>query len=489
MKQNILVRLFTYQHRYGLGYIIFLVLLLGVLAISFSIPGELTNLEQRSAIESARFSLTDPATKSIVDLPYHLLQKASLHFFGITTFAIKLPSLVIAAFIGIGIIWLLRRWLLRNSIALFASIIAITSSQFIVAASTGTALIMPIFWMVAFLLLALKISAGPQSIWWWICIAIVGGLSLYTPLSIYLILSILLATLLHPHLRHLLKHAPKKHIFVALFIVIIVIAPLIFAITKHPEHLKTLLGWPVSGVSFGILKFNLIELAKNYLAFWKPDITIIGLAPLFGAASFALIILGGLKLIADHHAARSYGLALLVPLLLIVVVLQPLFAGILFVPFVLLLAIGIEALLDEWYKLFPHNPYARVVALIPVILLLTSITFGNLGYYMDAYRYSPSLPRFYTRDLDIMHDVLKKYPSATLVTTANQQAFFDLLRRDYPLMNTSQDVPVNISKKQPIIIGTGTGIDTNNFKGLLYIATDQYSERAPRFYVFAAHAR
>jgi len=485
MKQNVLVRLFTYQHRYGLGYIIFSILLLGILTISLNIPGELTNLEQQSAAQSATFSFADPTVKSVIDLPYHLLQKASLHFLGVTTFAIKLPSLIIAAFIGIGIIWLLRRWLLRNSIALFASIIAITSSQFIIAASTGTALIMPLFWMVVFLLFALKISSNHKSLWWWLCIAFVGALSLYTPLSIYLIVSILLATILHPHLRHLLRSTPKKHIILASLVVIVIVSPLLFAIVKHPEHLKTLLGWPVTGISFGTLKFNIIDLIKSYFWFWKPDITAIGATPLFGAASFALIIFGALKLAINHHAARSYGLALLLPLLIIVVILQPLFAGILFVPFILLLAIGIEALLDEWYKLFPHNPYARVVALLPVILLLVSITLGNIGYYMDAYRYSASLPRFYTRDLDIMHGILKKYPSATLVTTTHQQDFFDLLRRDYPKAHISQSIPSHTSKEQPVIIGTGSGINVNKMNGLLYIATDQYKDREPRFYVFS----
>lgn len=486
MKQHILIRLFTYRHRYGLGYILFFVLLLGVLLLSYNIPGELTNAEQKSAVESATISLTDPTTRSVIDLPYHLLQKASLHFFGITTFAIKLPSLIIAACIGTGILWLLRRWLLRNSIALFASVIAITTSQFIAAASTGTALIMPLFWMVAFLWLALKISANHKSLWWWFCIALVGGLSLYTPLSIYLLLSIFLATFLHPHLRHLLRSTPWTHFLVAGVTFIIIIAPLSFALFKHPEYFKILLGWPESGISFGILKFNIIELLKNYFEFWKPDITDIGATPLFGAASLALVIFGALKLAAEHHAARSYGLALLLPLLIVAVVLQPHFAGVLFVPFILLLAIGIEALLDEWYRLFPHNPYARVVALVPIIILLFSIMLGNIGYYTDAYRYSTSLPRFYTRDLDIAHDILEKYPSATIVTTQTQQPFFDLLRRDFPDTQTSLHMPKTISKARPAVITTGTGIDIAKLKTPLYIATDHYEQRSPRFYVIGS---
>jgi 4-amino-4-deoxy-L-arabinose transferase-like glycosyltransferase len=419
----------------------------------------------------------------VVDLPYRFLQKASLHFFGITIFAIKLPSLLIGLFAGLGLLWLLRSWLLRSNIALFASIIAVTSSQFLLVASSGTPLVMPVFWAVALLLLALKLSANHTSLIWSLCAGVALGLSLYTPLSLFLILSLPLAVVLHPRLRHLLRTIPKKNIAMALVIFAIMIVPLSIALFKSPSLFATLLGWPGSSHSLGQIKLNLIELAKSYLLFWYPQLTTMGLTPIFGLGPFCLMILGALKLLVDHHSARSYSLALLLPILLIPVVLQPQYAVIFFVPFILLLAIGIEALLDEWYKLFPHNPYARVVALVPLLILLTGIIISNTSRYTSVMRYSSTLPLHYSQDLSLTRSTIRQHPGSILVTSSQELPFYDLLRRDFSTLNVTDQLPPLIKNKH-VIISHSNPAASNTLGVPSQIITDSYKDHGPRFYVF-----
>ena len=478
-----LLALFTNRYRYILGVLLFVLLFVGVLFLSYKVPGQLSNPEVQSAVQSATFSLSHPSTQAIIDLPYHLLQKASLHFFGLTDFAIILPSLILGLLAGLGILWLLQCWLRRTSIALFASGIAVTSSQFIFVAAGGTPLIMPLFWLVILLLLALKLSANNRSLLWSLGVGVTVGLSFYSPLTIYFLVSLLLAVILHPHLRYLLRTIPKKHIAYSLLVSLIILIPLIISLIKHPDIANTLAGWPGIAGGLGQLKFNIIELAKGYLLFWEPSLTVLGLTPFFGLGAFCLIIFGGLKLIVDHHAARSYSLAVMAPVMVVPVILQPQYAIILFLPLILLLAIGIEGLLDEWYKLFPHNPYARVVALVPVIILLMGIIVSNVNYFTGGYRYSTQLPYYYTQDLTLIRPLVQKYPDALIVAPYNQQPFYNLLERQYPRLQTTQSLGT-LTPRRPIIITTGTGAETNNLGPIKVIVTDSYRYHQPRFYVY-----
>lgn len=492
-KKPLLLRIFTGPHRYVFGLIIFLFILAGALFTAWSVPGQLNATETNTALHSATISLMHPSVKTAVDLPYLLLQKASLHFFGITVLGIKLPSLLLGFMTGLGILWLLRCWLLRSSIALFSGVIAITSSQFLLVASSGTPLIMPLFWIVILLLLALKLSANHKSLLWSLAVGLALGLSLYTPLSMYLFLSLFLAIVLHPHLRYLLRTVPKRNAALSVLLFIVVLAPLAIALFKQPSIVALLVGWPDNGQTFGQIKFNIIELLKAYLYFWHPRLTEFGLTPIFGLGSFCLIIFGALKLFIDHHSARSYSLAVLLPVIAVPVLLQPQYAVILFVPFILLLAIGIEALLDEWYKLFPHNPYARVVALVPTMILLAGLVISNSSYYTGGYRYNADLPRYYSNDLTLARGLVQKHPDAFLVVSSIDKPFYDLLVRDFPKLKVTEQYPngsdgstqqAGAPARQTVIVSTNSAVPTQALDTPQQIINDSYSMNGPRFYLY-----
>ena len=482
-KKPLLLSIFTSRYRFFFGAVIFIFLLVGMLFLTWNVPGQINQQEKLSAINSATVSISDPSAKTIINLPYMLLQKAALHYFGVTTFAIKLPSFIIGFISGLGILLLLRSWLLRSSIALFSGVVAITSSQFMLAVSSGTPMIMFIFWTVVLLLFALKLSAHSSSLLWCASAGIVLALSLYTPLSIFLFLGLPVIILLHPHLRHVVRKMPKKNILVPSFLFLILIIPLGIALYKQPSLLSDLVGWPGSDTSLGTIKASVIELIKSYFYFWQPQLTPLSLTPIFGLGSFCLIVFGAIKLIVDHHSARSYSLAILLPLLLVPVLLEPKYAPILFVPFILLLAIGVEALLDEWYKLFPHNPYARVVALVPLTILLSCLVISNVSHYTNVMRYSTTLPTYYSQDLALIRPVLADNPNAIFIVAENDQQFYDLLRRDFPKLTVTGKIN-EIEKKRPIIVAANSNMATDTFSTPKRIVTSSYASNNPRFSVF-----
>lgn len=481
MKRNILSELLLYRYRYIIGYLLFVIVLVGALYISFEIPGQLTVAEQKSAVTSATISLSNPSAKNIIDLPFHLLQKASLHFFDITNFGIKLPSLVIGALSAVGLLWLLRRWLLRDSVAILTICIFVSSRLFLSTNQEGVPLIMMMFWLIFVLLFALKFTANNKSFIWGLLLTTSLALSLYTPLSIYVVVCLLAASILHPHLRFVVTTIPRPHFVAYLLATILLVAPLALALIKDPLILATLAGWPDSGFGIETLRHNIKEVIRAYFFFWQPRLGEFGLTPIFSAASFVLMLFGALNLIRDHHSARSYMLVMTLPILVLPSLINPNFLIILSVPCILLMGLGIETLLDEWYKLFPHNPYARVTALVPMSILLAGIMIGNLTYYLNAYRYSPNLSRFYSYDLNIARDTLRIYPNSLLVTNPEDRDFYSLLKRDYPnigVTSNAAEVP-----SATTVVAHKTPVAGPEHK-LKYIAVNSYKEDSARFYVY-----
>ena len=485
MKQHFILAIATNKHRYWFGVGIFTVLLFSTLLFAMSAQQGITLREQQSAVTSATLSLSQESLAHIVDIPYHLLQKATIHFFGLSSFSIKLPSLILGSLLGLTLLLLLKRWLLRSNIALFTGVIAVTNVQFVMLATTGTPLVMTILWTMLIFLTGLATARFPRSLTWLVLLTTALSLSLYTPLSIYIVIALSAVTLLHPHLRHVLRTIPLHHKFICGAIGIVLITPLIAGLMYEPSQIWKLLGIPTTHIGGGTLRHNIVDVVKMYSVFWYGNIASIGISPVFNIASLCLVIFGGLRLLSHIHAARSYGLLLLFPALLIPVLLQPMYIVILLVPMILLLAIGIEALLEEWYKLFPHNPYARVVALAPLSVLLIGIVIANITFYTGVQRFNENVSRYYSYDLSVLKPVLKDHGDATIITTPLEAPFYDLLRREYPKLSIMTHYSA-ADKKRPTIITPGTGTQFEKLGTPQLLLVDHYKDRNPRFYIYSA---
>ncbi|HRQ86905.1 MAG TPA: hypothetical protein PLY16_02230, partial [Candidatus Saccharibacteria bacterium] len=68
-----------------------------------------------------------------------------------------------------------------------------------------------------------------------------------------------------------------------------------------------------------------------------------------------------------------------------VLLLNPSFTTVSFLPSVLMLAAGLTSLIGYWYRLFPLNPYARVAGLIPIVVLVGTLIFSGLERYFYGY--------------------------------------------------------------------------------------------------------
>lgn len=464
-------RFLLYRWRYVIGYGIIALLLAGTLVFAgLFVPGGLTEAEKQSVITSESLNTGDLSTFVVPHLPYHLLQAASLEVFGISEFSIKLPSLLLGLVAAVGLILLLRRWFKPN-IAVLASLIAVATGQLLFLAQNGTPIVLYVFWPIMLLLLGTQITREKRfRLLWKLLFTAAVALSLYSPLTFYPLLAIIITVALHPHLRNAVRRLPKLMVATAIALATVLLAPLGWMVWTAPGLGLTLLGVPTEWPN---ILTNLETLGAQFFLFWDPQATSI-LTPVFGLASFLLIGMGIYRLIQTRETTRSYLIICWIIALLPVLLINPEFTSIVFVPAVLLLAAGLTSIISYWYRLFPLNPYARIAGLLPLIVLVVSLIGAGLDRYVYGYHYSPSASTYFSRDLSLLPK-----ESQTLLVTEAEKPFYMAVSQYRPGL-----IVVTKSNASSFTATREARPETPDGFTVARIITSPASENADRFYQY-----
>ncbi|NTW61990.1 glycosyltransferase family 39 protein [Candidatus Saccharibacteria bacterium] len=463
-------RTFVYKWRYPISYgSVLLALIFALLFAGTYIPGGLSAAEIESATKSSSTMLSHVWTIDVINLPYHILQHASLSIFGVSVLSIKLPSIILAFMSAVGMTILLKQWF-KPGIGILASLIAITTGQFLFIAQNGTPDILYLFWPVWLILTASLIPVHEK----WRKLYIVAffalaALSLYTPLSLYILVVIAGAIIIHPHLRFLIKQLTKLELLIGVVVIGIVIAPLVFAISKAPELAAQLMGWPASIPN---LMSNTVLLANRYLGFADAGKGTT-LTPFFELGSTLLIVLGAYYIYKNRATAKSYVVTLWTLCLIPVIVLNPPLISVTFLPLVLLLASGINGLLSHWYGLFPRNPYARIGGLIPIIILVTVLLVSGISRYVYGYTYDPNIVTSFSRDLRLLPK-----NTTNLVVSEEELSFYNVVAK------YNHKIRVSVTPTSSWFLATHDAKRTFYGYQIDHIVTSSDTNNSDRFYLY-----
>ena len=459
MKTSFLREVTLYRYRYALGYICFALLLFALLLLAIDqAPRGLTSSELNSSVTSVNVNVFRPITTNVVDAPYHLLQKASIQLFGLTPVAIKLPSIILGAIMGVCIILMLQKWF-RKNVAIITAVIVVTSVGFLTLARTGDPMIMTAFWTVLLLLGATHVlhASKHRFLWKLFCFAAVALLA-YSPFGIYPLLALTIAGVFHPHVRYRLRQGKWWQHAILIAVVVIILAPLAIATVFSPHVALTLLGLDhLDEFHLQAIPGTILSIGGDLFNFTRNTVGAV-VTPLFGIATTILLILGTLKLCTATYSARSYMLFIWALLLLPVLIVRPDMLLLVLIPSTLVLAIGIETLIRQWYDLFPRNPYARIAALIPLSILVFSIVGINMERYFYGHHYNPQMSEFHA-ELPAVRDVLESNSNqvqtkGVLVVPESQVGFYDLLRREYPTLTVTSSLDPTYSPR--IVLNTAS---------------------------------
>lgn len=208
------------------------------------------------------------------------------------------------------------------------------------------------------------------------------------------------------------------------------------------------------------------------------------MTPVLGLGSIMLIALGVWRLFKIRYTARSYTIVAWVILLVPVLLINPAFSAAAFVPLLILLAMGLEFLLRSWYQMFPRNPYARFVGLIPLIVLVGGLMISGLSRYFYGYRHDPVTAANFSNDLTLLETKVRTGGTVTLVVRPHEAPFYNAVAN---LSSASAD-KLTVTTKSPAepkgrLAATH---DASKYVGrpIETIITNSTSGDADRFYIY-----
>ncbi|MDO4612173.1 MAG: glycosyltransferase family 39 protein [Candidatus Saccharibacteria bacterium] len=414
MKKIVISKLFLYRYRFIIGYTL---LGLAFVALLFVLPiisqHGLSEAEINSTTGSYYLGWDAIKNGDLIDLPYRLLQKISITIFGLSTYAVKLPSIIVGLGLGLLLVLLLNRWF-KSNVSLLASCLVVLSTPFLFLAGSGTPLIMLIFWPTLLLWLGSKIQGEkkPKPSYCFL-FALTLLLAVFTPYMVYFAIFCVFFVFLQPHLRFIIKSLPKLPLIIVGLIVAGGMATLIASIIMHPDTIMGLLFAKTYDISNFL---NNIVSGFTPIFAWQGAVQSVFLAPLISLPTLALALVGLFSTTKGFFASRNSIASLLIVFAIIITGFNPDAALFIILPLSILVAHGLKYLLEKWYGLFPENPYARIVAIFPLAILFGVMLVPSLLQYIYGYRYNPGVARKFDYCLTIVREnltdetlVAKKY--------------------------------------------------------------------------------
>ena len=480
-----IVDLFIYRWRYILGYgSLVLFLIFAIVMAGLYAPGGLSQTEIDALTPITSLSVDSLA---VVNPIYHLIQTAIFWLFGVSLITIKLPTILLSIISSIVIFFLLRRWF-KSSVTILTMLITIATSQYLFVAQSATPIITYVLYSALILLFAsLILQKTKHQLFWKIGLAASMALSMYSPYFIYINLGLIIVALIHPHTRyHIFRKSQRFNWLVAGIVFITLVLPLIYLATTNHSVINDLLGLA------SLADFSLISGLKALLFsfFWIEPLVVNGqIVPILDFATLVIVILGLIVSIKNFHMARTYMIGAWILLTLPIVIINPESIALASIPLIILMAIGIETLLGEWYKLFPKNPYARGGGLILIVGMIGVMIVGGIDRFSNGYMYMPSAALQYNTDINLMVNQLNKKPVRTLVVVDESELnLYNTLAKFHKNKNKFEVVVATNPAGHEIgnIIMTRKAHENNkaNGLGLQYIITDDKFTGGDRLYLY-----
>lgn len=486
MSKLIISKLFLYRYKFVIGYIVLgLAFLALIILLPMVSPAGLSDLERQSAVSSYNLHFSSITSGDLVDLPYHILQKLSILTFGLTPYAIKLPSIIIGLVLGFLLILLLNRWF-KNNVALLASILTVLSTPFLYLAGSGTPLIMLVFWPTLLLWLGSKIQGekAPKPLWCFV-FALALLLSIYTPHLIYLVIFIIIFTLWNPHLRYTVKTLPKLPLISMGLILLAGLAIWTTNIISSSTVALTLFF----GEDFSLSHF-FENIKTGFAPFfsWGQPLEGVYLSPLIGLASLALAATGLFSTRKGFFASRNAIASYFIVFSVILAGLTPDSALLIILPFSILTAHGLRYILEKWYSLFPSNPYARIFAIFPLSILLALMIIPSLTHYVYGYKYTPAVASQFSTDLELVTKNLKQDSILVVNENSLNYAFFSIYEDRHhtiKLYNSSEKIEKIEGEIEIATLGKANNLALPEGYALSRIITSPNSDNSDRIYVYS----
>lgn len=338
--------------------------------------------------------------RTIVENPVlamHKIPVYGLFKLGINNIAAyRAVSVLFAALSILGCFFVLREWY-SIRVAILGTWLYMTSAWILHIGRLATPeatflLISPFVWAVLWLYFTTLHKSA------WAVLSILTALCFYIPGFIWLVL--FLTIWQHKRLWKELQRVPAWFRVICVCILLIILVPLGRAVVLHPHVGLEVLGLPNQLPSPQTLWYNLIHTPSSFLIAAPYDpVRWLGRLPLLDIFCIVMAVFGAYSLRFRLKEVRSYLILGGGLILFILVVVEGVPITVLFLPLFALIADGIAFMLQQWFTVFPKNPFARVVATTAMSLAVLFASFYHINHYFIAWPQNPATRAAYSYQL------------------------------------------------------------------------------------------
>ncbi|HSX27592.1 MAG TPA: hypothetical protein VLG25_02320 [Patescibacteria group bacterium] len=253
--------------------------------------------------------------------------------------------------------------------------------------------------LIVVIMLGLFIQKGRYPTTSLLAICVVGTLLIYTPGMIWFIIPALIWQ--RKRLNSVLRSGAYLLAIACVAIITILLAPLIRAAWLQPEILRAIAGLPEHMPTPAVLLDNFIHIPLR-LFFRGPSNQVLWLSrmPLLDVFSSAMIIVGAYSYWFKRRLDRTKAIAGMSILSLLLVSLGGPVQLIVLAPVIyLLVAAGLNLMLQQWFTVFPRNPLARTIGKSLIMLVVLMTVYYNVNHYFIAWPNTPETKAVFSHSL------------------------------------------------------------------------------------------
>lgn len=357
---------------------------------------QLSIIPEKAALEEVFYANDVSSVSSIVENPLYLPHKIASYTASYTSDSIRVIRGISVLTLGIAVVALyriLRRWH-SEKVAFLASAMFATNATVLAVGRLAAPEILLMSWsliIAAMLWLQHGNSRHFAPLW----LFIVSSFLLYVPGSFYFFL---LITLLYSNkIKETILSVKRSTVFIGALLFLLLITPLLFAVTENVEVLRQWLLIP-SEIIWSDVPMNIVKVFSAFM-YEAPfgAIVNVGDLPIFNIASGGLFVIG-LYSFRKHMKLERTRIMLLTFLIAIILGAygQIFTAVLILLPYSYsIIAAGISFLLDQWYSVFPVNKIVRSFGLLFVTLVVTLSVFYNVYRFFVVWPQAPETRAVY----------------------------------------------------------------------------------------------
>ncbi len=318
---------------------------------------------------------------------HKLLQLVSEKVLGQSFLSVRLASVVFAVLFTGCFFFTLLHWFNRR-VAFVSSILFVLSAWFLHTARSADTTVM---YLLTPSLTALGVLTRHKQLkrWFVWCLFGFAIVLMYTPGMIWF--AVIAAVWQRKVLQRLMR-TYRLWTLLSAVITSCALLPLVYAFIHDHRLALLLVGIPYEGLPpLQAIANNFIQTPWQLLvrATYAPAIWL-GRMPLLDFGSTLLAILGLYSFLLDWRLDRSKVVigGILVSWILISLGVAPMA---LLLPFsFLLVAGGIAFMLEQWFRVFPRNPFARNLAYLLLAFAVLTVSWYNVQHYFIAWPQTPA---------------------------------------------------------------------------------------------------